>query len=61
MKIVKTRKPHACAACGEYIEKGEEAKVVSVKWSRVSGNGSYWESNYYHKNCPITVQNLYSK
>ena len=60
-KVVKTRKEHICASCGEYIKKGEEAKVVSVKWGRVSGDGSYWESNYYHKNCEITERNLYSR
>lgn len=53
MKVVKTRTSHMCSYCGRDIEKGEKAKTEATKHGRVSGNGWYWETDYYHLNCPV--------
>lgn len=51
MRTVKTRKAHMCSYCGKDIEKGETAKVESVRFTRVSGIGFYWSTYYYHLSC----------
>jgi len=52
MKIVKTRKVHTCDYCRKDIPKGTEAQVEKRLWRRTSGQGSYWETYYFHKTCP---------
>ena len=52
MKTVKVRKAHICDYCGETIEKGTYAKTILDKYSRISGKGSYYQTYYFHENCP---------
>lgn len=53
VKVVKTRKIHQCYFCAEYINKGEQAKTERVIYSSSSGHGSYFDTEYYHMNCPM--------
>jgi len=56
MKVVKVRKEHMCAFCGEDIDKGEQAKTEVMKYQRASGCGFYWDTYYYHMNCPMEIR-----
>lgn len=63
-KVVKTRKRHDCASdfCKRRpkkfegvmmeIPKGEQAKVVSRREIRYN---TYWETYYFHMECPMIV------
>jgi len=53
MKVVTVRKEHDCGSCDQPIRKGERAKTISRKYQRTSGSGSYWETYYFHTDCPI--------
>lgn len=52
-KIVTTRKEHNCESCDQPIKIGVKAKTISRKYQRSSGSGSYWETYYFHIDCPI--------
>ena len=58
VKVVTVRKDHSCSSvdakgllCPRPINKGEKAKVESLKFGRVSG--SYFQTSYYHMECPM--------
>jgi hypothetical protein len=53
MKTVTTRKSHDCLTCGKPITKGDKAKVIVERFDRSNGEGTYFETCYYHIACPI--------
>jgi len=53
MKEVKTRKHHYCEYCNKGIPKGSKAKTTIRRFTRVNGIGAYFETYYFHLNCPI--------
>ena len=54
MKIVTTRTNHECFFCGKEIPKGTSAKTYLQKIMRVDDSGYYYETHYFHLECPYT-------